>query len=160
MTRPAAGETLVSLMGVEIRSLPVRALAGIGGLAVAVACGPRSDGSAEAYLRAVGAAEAELESALAQFEARSADPRLPAPRPEALRVVEKARAARDVLEGMHVPSKLTLAWREELLFLNHVIPAFGRFADGEGGPAALEDLRSILERGRTHQRRGRDSLRS
>ena len=103
--------------------------------------------------------EAELTSALAQFEATAVDANSSALRPEALRVLEKARAARDALEALQVSPGLTAAWREELLFVNHVIPAFQRFAGGEGGPAALEELRSILGRGRIHQKRGRDSLR-
>jgi len=70
-------------------------------------------------------------------------------------VAGEARAAREVLEAMRVPPELVAAWREELLFLNHVIPAFDRFAGSGAGPQGLEELRSILARGRIHQQRSR-----
>jgi hypothetical protein len=129
-------------------------LAALGGTALAVACGPRFD-RVERYRGSVTAAEAELEESLRRFDEASTKTGLAALRGEAGRIVERARAARDAVERLDVPPSLTTTWREELLFLNHVIPAFQGFAAGAGGQADLERLRSILERGRTHQRRGR-----
>ena len=134
-----------------------RLLAALAGTALAVACGPRFEG-VERYRASVTAAEAELEESLGRFDEASTKAGLAALRGEAGRIVERARAARDAVERLDVPASLTTTWREELLFLNHVIPAFQGFAAGAGGQADLERLRSILERGRTHQRRGRDAL--
>ena len=132
-------------------------LAALCGTALAAACGPQSN-RVERYRDSVTAAEAELEESLRRFDEASTKTGLAASRGEAGRIVERARAARDSVERLDVPPSLTAAWREELLFLNHVIPAFQDFAAGAGGQADLERLRSILERGRTHQRRGRDAL--
>jgi len=102
----------------------------------------------------VRAAEAGLDEALAPLEDRTK-----APRPEQARpIVEQAIAARDRVEAIPAPEPLESAWREELVFLNHVIPALGRFGASDGGPAALEELRSVLARGRAHQKRGRRNL--
>jgi hypothetical protein len=109
------------------------------------------------YQNAVAAAEAPLEEALRRFEAVANGADRSVAREAAGRALAQARTARESLEALAVPPGLTVAWREELLFLNHVIPAFQRFASGGGGPAELEALRSVLQRGRAHQSRGREA---
>jgi len=141
----------VRLLGARARR---RFLALVALALAATACGPRPDGSAAAYLEAVRSAESGLDEALAPFEDRTKTPRPEQARP----LVEGAISARDRVEAIAVPEPLVSAWREELVYLNHVIPALGRFGASDGGPAALEELRSVLARGRAHQKRGRRSL--
>jgi hypothetical protein len=128
------------------------------GLVLALACRVETDARAE-YLRAVTAAEAPLEAALRRLDRAFEGSDRSAAREAAREALAAATIARDSLEALRVPPTLAAALREELLFLNHVIPACRSFAAGDGGAAEIEKLRSILRRGRLHQRRGRDALR-
>ena len=75
-------------------------------------------------------------------------------RSDARRALAAALAARDLLEAARLPAALAAARGEELIFFNHVIPGLSAYLKTPGGPAAREELASILRRGRTHRARG------
>jgi hypothetical protein len=127
------------------------------GILLALSCRPRPE--ARAYLQTVTDAEASLEAASGRFETAVARVDWSVAREEASRASAAAAAARDSLELLRVPSSVAAARWEELLFLNHVFLAYQSLAGGEADTADLARLRSILRRGRTHQKRGRDMLR-
>jgi hypothetical protein len=79
--------------------------------------------------------------------------------PRARRALAAAREARDRLEAARVPDRLAAARREELAFLNHVVPGFEAWLAGPGGPGALATLQGILARGRRHRELSREALR-
>ena len=127
-------------------------------LSAALACGTPSRESA-LYLRTVTDAEAPLERAGRRFDAAVAASDWPAARVAAREAAAGAARARDVLERMSVPGALVTARREELLFANHALLAYQEFAARGSTGVDLAKLRSILRRGRTHQARGRETLR-
>jgi hypothetical protein len=120
---------------------------------------PPIDTSARDFLAFATQIEAPLEDALAEFDAASARRDSPACRAAAGRAVEAARAARDQIERSAVPEGLVAARREELTYLNHVVPGFQAFLAGDAGSAEITEVRSILVRGRSHQSRARAALR-
>jgi hypothetical protein len=120
---------------------------------------PAIETSARDFLAFATRIEAPLEDALAEFDAASARRDSPACRAAARRAVETARAARDQIEKFAVPEGLAAARREELTYLNHVVPGFQAFLAGDAGPAEIDKVRSILVRGRAHQSRARAALR-
>jgi hypothetical protein len=95
--------------------------------------------------------EAPLEQALLEFDAASARRDSPACRAAAGPAIEAAQAARDQIEKYSVPEGLVAARREELTYLNHVVPGFQAFLAGDAGPAEIGKVRSIVARGRSHQ---------
>jgi hemolysin III len=123
-----------------------------------VAGASRNPRSHDDYRRFVIDAEKPLEAALADFDSAAARGDSVARLEAARRAFDAARSARDLLEAHAVSEELVPARWEELLFLNHVVPAFQAYLASGGGPPALENLRSILARGRSHQRRGREAL--
>ena len=134
----------------EVRRVAAPALLLLG--LASAACRKPPDPEVEAYLASVNAAEAPFAVQTTRFAVGQ-------PRPdEARAVVEQAIAARDAVEALRVSPRLADARNEELLFLNHMIPAYGRFAQSDGGPAALEQLRATIARGVAHQKRGRKHL--
>jgi hypothetical protein len=119
----------------------------------ALRCGAGDGPAGREWWRRVAAAEAPLESEIRKFDSTTADP---AAAVRAARDVESsARRAREAVESLSPPPGMETSHREELVFLNHVIPGFERFAHSDGGTRALEELRSILRRGRAHQGRAR-----
>lgn len=124
------------------------------------ACGGRSAAApdsraARAFLVFLTRSENPFQRALEDFGAASTRQDALGSRDAARRALEAARAARDQIEAYAVPEGLVPARREELTFLNHVIPGFQAFVEGDMGRAEIDRLRSILARGRTHQKRGR-----
>jgi hypothetical protein len=65
----------------------------------------------------------------------------------------------DQIEKYSVPEGLVAARREELTYLNHVVPGFQAFLAGDAGPAEIGKVRSIVARGRSHQSLARAALR-
>jgi hypothetical protein len=122
-----------------------------------LACGTRPDARAD-YLESVARAEAPLEDAWREFDEAIARSGWPAAREAARRGSAAAAAARDFLERLRVPPSLATARREELIFLNHAFLGFQGFAAREANAVDLAKLKSILQRGRTHQRRGREAV--
>jgi hypothetical protein len=122
----------------------------------ALTCGhPGPSREASGWWGRVDEAEAPLEEAIRRFDESDSSGATSAALSAARGAADAARRARASVERMTPPPELAPGHREELLFLNHVIPAFDRFADSGGGPEAREELRSILRRGRAHQRRAR-----
>lgn len=120
---------------------------------------PPTDTSARDFLAFATQVEAPLENALAEFDAISARRETPACLAAARRALEAARTARNQIEKYAVPESLVAARREELTYLNHVVPGFQAFLAGDAGSAEIGKVRSILARGRSHQSRGRAALR-
>jgi hypothetical protein len=120
---------------------------------------PPPDTSARDFLVFATQVEAPLENSLAEFDAASAHREKPACLAAAKRVLETARTARDQLEKYAVPEGLISARREELTYLNHVVPGFQTFLAGDAGSAEITQVRSILARGRSHQSLARAALR-
>ena len=120
---------------------------------------PPVDTSARDFLALATRVEAPLEDALAEFDTASARGDSPACLAAARRAIEAARTARDEIEKSAVPRSLVAARREELTYLNHVVPGFQAFLAGGAGTAEIGKVRSILARGRSHQSRGRAALR-
>jgi len=120
---------------------------------------PPTDTSARDFLAFATQVEAPLENALTEFDAASARREAPACLTAGRRALEAARTARDQMEKHAVPEGLVAARREELTYLNHVVPAFQAFLAGDAGSAEIDKVRSILARGRSHQSRGRAALR-
>lgn len=112
---------------------------------------------AEACLRLLDAATSGVETAVRLFESRP---------PDGTSAVEAARAvvklsigARSALEGARVTASCDDALREELIYLNHLIPGFeGWLAAHERRPPADYELASIIRRARTHRHRGQEKL--
>lgn len=120
---------------------------------------PPIDTSARDFLAFATRVEAPLENALAEFDAASARREMSACLAAARRALETARTARDQIEKYAVPQGLIAARREELTYLNHVVPAFQAFLAADAGAAEIGNVRSILARGRSHQSRARGALR-
>jgi hypothetical protein len=120
---------------------------------------PPPDTSAPDFLAFATQVEAPLENALAEFDAASARQETPACLAAARRVLETAHTARDQIEKYAVPESLVPARREELTYLNHVVPGFQTFLAGDAGSAEISKVRSILARGRSHQSLARAALR-
>jgi hypothetical protein len=120
---------------------------------------PPGDTVAGNFLAFATRIEAPLEDALAEFDAASARRDSPACRAAARRAVDAARTARDQIEKSAVPERLVAARREEMTYLNHVVPGFQAYLAGDAGPAEIDKVRSILVRGRAHQSRAREALR-
>lgn len=120
---------------------------------------PPPDTSARDFLAFATQVEAPLENALAEFDAASARRETPACLAAARRALQTARTARDQIEKYAVPESLVAARREELTYLNHVVPAFQAFLPGDAGAAEISKVRSILARGRSHQSLARAALR-
>ena len=123
-------------------------------------CGRRSTAPADsraarAFLAFLTQSEAAFERALGDFGAASARADASGCLNAARRALEAARTARDRIEAYAAPEGLVPARREELTFLNHVVPGLQAFVQGAGGRAEIDKLRLILARGRTHQKRGR-----
>jgi hypothetical protein len=118
-----------------------------------------TDTSARDFLAFATQVESPLENALAEFDAASARRETPACLAAARRALEAARTARDQIEKYAVPEGLVAARREELTYLNHVVPGFQAFLAGDAGSTEIGKVRSILARGRSHQSRGRAALR-
>jgi hypothetical protein len=70
---------------------------------------------------------------------------------EARRALDSARQARDRLEATEVPPPLSEARREELAFLNHLVPGFEAYLAHPDADGALGTLRGIVARGRRHR---------
>ena len=113
---------------------------------------------AGAFLAFVMQSEARFETALADFDAAAARREAARCNVAARQALEAARAARDQVEGYAVPEKLVPSRREELIFLNHAVPTFQAFLAGDAGSSEIGNLRSILARGRMHQKDGRTWL--
>jgi len=79
--------------------------------------------------------------------------------PEARRALASAREARERLEAARVPDRFADARREELAFLNHLVPAFGAYIAHPEAAGALEALEGIVARGRRHRELSREALR-
>jgi hypothetical protein len=124
--------------------------------ATTVLCRGRGGETSAAWRRAVDDAEAPLEAAIRRFDAAVAEgDRAAAPRARTRRGGGREGRARRRVESIAAPPALAASQREELVFLNHVIPGFERFARSEGGATDAAELRSILQRGRAHQRSAR-----
>jgi len=130
------------------RRAAAAALIGLAALAGAL---PAAD--AEAGAAAIEDADRRAIGPLEDFERRP-------DRHGARRVLEAAREARDRLEAARVAERFGTARREELAFLNHLVPGFEAYLAGPGGPAALASLRSIVARGRRHREQSREALRA
>jgi hypothetical protein len=109
-----------------------------------------------------GAAEAiralirPLDAALAAFE--TAVPSGEQAEARARRALLEAMAARDALESLRVTPALAAARREELIYVNHVVPAFQEYLARPPDPTSRERLRVILRRGRAHEALGREAM--
>lgn len=127
------------------------ALAALVGLA-----GCRTGGGERAtFLRSVAEAEAPMEASWREFDIALARGDAASARRAAEQTATAASSARDRIGRLTVPPSLDTARREELVFLSHVALGFPRYAAGGN----LSELRSILQRGRAHQSRGREAAR-
>lgn len=79
--------------------------------------------------------------------------------PEARRALAAAREARERLEAARVPDRFAAARREELAFLNHLVPAFDAYLAHPEAAGALGTLEGIVARGRRHRELSREALR-
>ena len=122
------------------------------------ACRRRPDSQAAAYVRSLARTEAPLEHAWRRFDAAAGRGDWEAARSRARVASSAAARARAVLEREPVPPELSVARREELVFLNHAVLGFQDFDGRGGGRDELEILHSTLRRGRAHQALGRESL--
>jgi hypothetical protein len=120
---------------------------------------PSMDTTARDFLAFAAQIEAPLETALLEFDAAAVSRNPPACRAAARGALEAARTARDQIEKYAVPENLVAARREELTFLNHVVPGFQAFLAGDAGSAEISRVRSIVARGRSHQSLARAALR-
>ncbi len=114
----------------------------------------------EEYAAVTSASEMPLEASLRRFDEAAAAPDVEARLLAAGKVLEEARRLRDTLESGRVPVGLEYAGGEELIYANHLVDGFDLFVRSDGGPAALDTLRSILGRGRIHRDRGLTALMS
>jgi hypothetical protein len=110
------------------------------------------------YFDFVVRVETPLEASLARFQAAAPRANDTALRESARETLAHARRAREVVENSRVLPPIAYARSEELMFLNHLVLGFQRYLEAGGGPAELEELRSILRRGRAHQKRGRAAM--
>jgi len=137
---------------VRIRALrsasALTALLGIAG------CG-RGDPGREAYLEAVTEAEVPVEAGWREFDQAIERRDAAGARRAAEQTATAASSARERIGRLPIPPSLDTARREELVFLSHVALGFPRYAAGGN----LPELRSILQRGRVHQNRGREAAR-
>jgi hypothetical protein len=79
--------------------------------------------------------------------------------PEARRALAAAREARERLEAAPVDDRFAEARREELAFLNHLVPGFEAYLASPHAAGALETLDGIVARGRRHRKLAREALR-
>jgi hypothetical protein len=132
-------------------------------LAAAAACRVDDGGegvrSRQEYAALAAASEAPLDASLRRFDETASAPDAAARLEAARRTLEEARKLRDLLEAGRQPAGLEYASGEELVYANHLVDGFAVFVQSDGGPAALETLRSVLTRGRIHRDRGRTALR-
>jgi hypothetical protein len=135
------------------------------GAAVLAAAACRVEGggegarSARKYAALEAASEAPLDESLRRFEETASAPDAAARLEAARRALEEARKLREVLETGRAPAGLEYASGEELVYANHLVDGLAAFVQSDGGPAALETLRSVLTRGFIHRDRGRSALR-
>ncbi len=128
--------------------------------AAAVRCGhPERRDVTRAWGQRVDAVEAPLEAGIRRVDAFAAHGDFPAATAAAREAALAARRARDAVQAMAPPPGRPSSQREELVFLNHAALALERFAAGDGRVDAQEELRSILRRGRAHQRGARGAER-
>src|SRR5262245_38269758 len=135
----------------------IRALRNASALAALVGiagCG-RGGRDREAYLGSVAEAEAPVEASWSEFDRAVARGDDVGARRAAEQTAAAASSARDRIGRLTIPPSLDTARREELVFLSHVALGFPRYAAG----GDLSELRSILQRGRIHQNRGREAAR-
>ena len=79
---------------------------------------------------------------------------------EARRALEAAREARERLEAARVHDRFAAACREELAFLNHLVPGFDAYLAHPRAAGALATLEGIIARGRRHRDLSREALRN
>ncbi len=79
--------------------------------------------------------------------------------PEAGRALAAAREARERLEAARVADRFAEARREELAFLNHLVPGFEAYLANPEAAGALQTLEGIVTRGRRHRELAREALR-
>lgn len=79
--------------------------------------------------------------------------------PEARRALAAAREARERLEAARVDDRFVEARREELAFLNHLVPGFEAYLASPHAAGAIEKLEGIVARGRRHRDLAREALR-
>lgn len=76
-------------------------------------------------------------------------------------MLEDALAARDVLELTPPTPFVVYARDEQLTYLNHLVPGFRTYLRrGRSDRAGVEQLLSIIRRGRVHQQRGLAQMRA
>jgi len=142
--------TLLFSMALLAAGSPVACRRGKASTHTGVESSSRSE--ATAYVASIESAELLVEAALANFRAHRG--LAPAERRAAAeRVLAAARSAREDLESLRVPAAFEAAHREELVFLNHVLPAFSDYLANHEGGNAIRDLDGVLQRGRAHQER-------
>ncbi len=138
-------------------------LLGAAVLAAAAACrvddGAESVRARQEYAALAAASEAPLDESLRRFDETASAPDAAARLETARRALEEARRLRDLLEGRRPPAGLEYASGEELVYANHLVDGLAIFVQSDGGPSALETLRSVLTRGLIHRDRGRSDLR-
>jgi hypothetical protein len=115
----------------------------------------RETASQEDFFVFIARVEAPLEDSVTRFQAAAHDGNDVALREKARETLAQARQARDLVENSRVARPLASARGEELIFLNHLVLGFQRYLESGSGPGRLEELTSILERGRAHQKRVR-----
>jgi hypothetical protein len=108
-------------------------------------------GRASASAGEIDAADRIAVTPLEEFERRHGIP-------EARRALAAAREARERLEAARVSDRFAAARREELAFLNHLVPAFDAYIAHPEAAGALETLEGIVARGRRHRELSRDAL--
>jgi hypothetical protein len=117
----------------------------------------REIASQKDFFAFIARVETPLEASLARFQAAAQDGNDTALREKARETLAQARQARELVEKSRVARPLASARGEELVFLNHLVLGFQRYLESGSGPGRLEELASILERGRAHQKRVRVS---
>ncbi len=132
-------------------------------LLAALACRARGPVDAAALARKEcvafeAAAEAPLGAALRRLDEVVARTNGAARLEAAQGALQEANTLREVLEARPAPAGLEYAWGEELTFANHAVDGLAVFTRSDGGREALERLRSVLARGRTHRDRGRAAI--
>lgn len=135
---------------------------GVAVLAAAAACRVDEGGegvrSRADYATLAAASEAPVDESLRRLDETAFAPHAAARLEAARRALEEARKLRDLLEARRPPAGLEYASGEELVYANHLVYGLAIFVQSDGGPAALETLRSVLARGRIHRDRGRSAL--
>jgi hypothetical protein len=142
----------------------VAILLGAAVLAVAPACRVEEGGEGKRfraeYATSAAAFEAPVDESLRRFDETASAPDAAARLEAARRALEEALKLRDTLEAGRPPAGLEYASGEELVYANHLVDGLAIFVQSDGGPASVDALRSVLDRGRSHRDRGRAALRS